>query len=291
MLNNFFTRLSFTSSQRKGILVLLIVIVLLQSFYWFIDVSVENKPSAVANEWLSLQGKIEDLKAAKENSPKLYPFNPNFITDYKGYQLGMSLAEIDRLHAFRKTNRYVNSTKEFQKVTGVSNTFLNTIAPYFKFPDWVKNKKENDLKKSEKYNYPQKAKVTPQDINIASIEDLVKVYGIGETLATKIITVRESLGGFVAMEQLNEIWGLSPEAISNLNIRFYVSRPSRFILIDVNNASVNELARFHYFKYTLAKQIVIYRSMNGDYKNIEDLSKIKGFPVDKAKIIALYLKF
>jgi hypothetical protein len=31
--------------------------------------------------------------------------------------------------------------------------------------------------------------------------------------------------------------------------------------------------------------------MNGDIKNIEDLIKIKGFPVDKAKIIGLYLDF
>lgn len=40
----------------------------------------------------------------------------------------------------------------------------------------------------------------------------------------------------------------------------------------------------------LAKQIVTYRS-NGNFKNIEDLSKIKGFPVEKAKIISLYLEF
>jgi hypothetical protein len=30
--------------------------------------------------------------------------------------------------------------------------------------------------------------------------------------------------------------------------------------------------------------------MNGDIR-LEDLSKIKGFPVDKIKIIALYLEF
>jgi DNA uptake protein ComE-like DNA-binding protein len=35
----------------------------------------------------------------------------------------------------------------------------------------------------------------------------------------------------------------------------------------------------------LAKEIVIYRSMNGDIKNIEDLTKIKGFLLKKANII------
>jgi DNA uptake protein ComE-like DNA-binding protein len=41
----------------------------------------------------------------------------------------------------------------------------------------------------------------------------------------------------------------------------------------------------------LAKQIVTFRSMNGNIKNIEDLINIKGFPVEKANIISLYLEF
>ena len=64
-----------------------------------------------------------------------------------------------------------------------------------------------------------------------------------------------------------------------------------FKKIAINEASLKELSQFSYFRYELAKQIVTYRSMNGNINNIEDLSKIKGFPVDKAKIISLYLEF
>jgi hypothetical protein len=53
----------------------------------------------------------------------LYPFNPNFITDFKGYKLGMSVQEIDLLE-YRKGNKYVNSPKEFQAVTQVSDSLL-----------------------------------------------------------------------------------------------------------------------------------------------------------------------
>jgi DNA uptake protein ComE-like DNA-binding protein len=60
--------------------------------------------------------------------------------------------------------------------------------------------------------------------------------------------------------------------------------------ININSASIKELGQFYYFKYPISKNIVTYRSMNGDIK-IEDLSNIKGFPVDKLKIIALYLEF
>jgi DNA uptake protein ComE-like DNA-binding protein len=48
---------------------------------------------------------------------------------------------------------------------------------------------------------------------------------------------------------------------------------------------------FPYFKYALAKSIVTYRSMNGDFKVNADLTKINGFPNDKIDIIGLYLYF
>ena len=49
----------------------------------------------------------------------------------------MTTKEIDRLHAYRKLNKFVNSIKEFQKITKVSDTLLSKMSPYFKFPDWV----------------------------------------------------------------------------------------------------------------------------------------------------------
>ena len=73
----------------------------------------------------------------QNSAPKIYPFNPNYITDYKGYTLGMSAEEINRLHAYRAKNKWVNSSKEFQRITKVSDSLLKQIAPYFKFPDWV----------------------------------------------------------------------------------------------------------------------------------------------------------
>ena len=291
MLKRFLFYLKFTRGQRNGLLVLFGIIIILQFFYWFIDGNARNVNSLDAKDWLSLQAKIDELKNNKQTRSTLYPFNPNFITDYKGYKLGMSVEEIDRLHAFRKTNHYVNSAEEFQNVTGVSDVLLSKIAPFFKFPDWVENKQNGGFKKYSKFGYKEKTKAIKIDINLATKEDLIKVYGVGEVIANRIIAQRNSLKGFVVMEQLNEVWGLSPEVIENINSQFCVSKAPELELIDINNASLKELSQFIYFKYALAKQILIYRSMNGDFKNIEDLSKIKGFPVDKAKIIALYLKF
>ena len=289
----------FTKQQRTGIFLLFTLIIILQAIYFFVDFTLPEKAFPEKEEWMSLQTEIDSVKLAKfSEKPKVYSFNPNFITDYKGYKLGMSVQEIDRLLAFRKENKYVSSAKEFQDVTKVSDSLLSSMAPLFKFPDWVQKKTDFKTEKKEfvqKENFKKenfkKEKIVLLDINQATQEDLVKIYGIGEALSARILKQKEILGSFVSMEQMNDVWGLSPEVISELNSHFKVVIPSSLKKIAINDASLKELSQFSYFKYTLAKQIVTYRSMNGNINNIEDLSKIKGFPVEKAKIISLYLEF
>ena len=290
------TYFKFSKEQRTGIFFLFLIIVVLQLVCFFVDFSSVSKEYPEKQKWLSLQSEMDSLKMdAKNSKPKIYLFNPNFISDYKGYKLGMSVQEIDRLLAFRKENKYVNSAKEFQNVTKVSDSLLNVMAPYFKFPDWVNNKKQNTkFKEYTSYQnqaFAKKEKIIFIDINEATKEDLVKIYGIGDAISIRILKQKELLGGFVSMEQMKEVWGLSPEVIENLNTHFKVLVLPRFKKIEINNASLKELSQFHYFRYSLAKEIVTYRSMNGNIKNIEDLTKIKGFPVDKANLIGLYLDF
>ncbi len=290
-LNSYF---HFTKQQRIGIFMLFIIMIGLQLFYFLSDFNISETKSNEKEKWLALQSEIDQEKLTNNNvKPINYLINPNFISDYKGYKLGMSVEEIDRLMAFRKENKYVNSAEEFQKVTGVSDSLLNKISPLFKFPDWVQH--PNNFKKEKREfverTFPKKEKLEILDINLATQEDLMKIYGIGEGLSSRILKQKEIIGAFVSMEQMKEIWGLSPEVINELNSHFKAVIPSTLKKINVNEASLKELAQFSYFRYGLAKQIVTYRSMNGDFKNIEDLAKIKDFPVEKAKIISLYLEF
>lgn len=280
----------YSKSQRSGIIALFFIIIVLQTTYYFADFTTSEKEGIEKSKWLANQIIIDSLKFQNKNyKPKIYPFNPNFITDFKGYKLGMSVEEIDRLFAFRKSNKYVNSPAEFQSVTKVSDSLLKVISPYFKFPDWVKNQKSN-FKPFSNNEFAKKEKISILDINKASKEDLKKVYGIGDGLSDRILKYKEQLGGFVSMEQMQDIWGLSPEVVEKLKSSFKISVMPDVKKVNINNASVKELSQFHNFRYALAKEIVTYRSMNGDIK-IEDLTKIKGFPVDKVKIIALYLEF
>jgi DNA uptake protein ComE-like DNA-binding protein len=283
----------FSREHRSGIFLLFGIIVIVQlSYFFFKNQLVSNENYTEDKAWLLVQNEIDSLKniqATKKDT--IYPFNPNYITDYKGYKLGMSVQEIDRLHAYRKKGKFVNSAKEFQEITQVSNVFLAKVSPYFKFPDWVINKGTTTSGKFHKFSPREKEKIIQKDINIATREDLIAVYGIGEKLADKILLEKEKLGSFVSMEQFQFMWGISPEALTDLEKRFVVKSQNGIKKIAINDLSQKELAKFPYFNYALAKEIVIYRTMNNGIKEIADLTKIKGMPNEKINIIALYLVF
>lgn len=285
--------LKFSRIERNGILLLFCILIIIQVFYFFSDFSISEKKHPARQKWIALQSELDSLKIEKENHvQKIYPFNPNFITDFKGYKLGMSVEEIDRLLAFRKTNRYVNSAEEFQQVTLISDSLLKTMSPYFKFPDWVKkNKKKTKYVDYSKSKFDQDSKIVVMDINEATQEDLIKVYGIGPALSERILKEKAKYGAFMSMDQMEDVWGLSPEVIENLNKHFEIGIVPNIKKVDINNATIKELMQFPHFRYALAREIVIYRSMYNGIKSAEDLKKIKGFPIDRIKVIEKYLEY
>ncbi len=289
-MNNFKSHFWYTKSQRNGILFLIVLIVVLQLIYVFVDFSSDEKKDIDTKEIIAFEKEIDSLRKVElENrKPKLFPFNPNFITDFKGYQLGMSTEEIDKLHKFRKTNKYVNSAKEFQKVTKVSDSLLNKISPYFKFPDWVTQKKS----KPYQYNSDSKkeTKVSTKDINLATQDDFKTINGVGEKLSERIIKYRSKLKGFTIEDQLNEVWGLEDEVVKKVLKVFSIESVPKIEKINVNTASFKEVLSNPYIDYDLCKKIFDYRDEVAELQNISELRNIKDFPENKYQRIVLYLK-
>jgi competence protein ComEA len=236
------------------------------------------------------QNEVDSLRfvQVEKRKPRIYPFNPNYITDYRGYTLGMTNEEIDRLLQFRKQNKWINSVKQFQEVTKVSDSLLSAISPYFKFPDWVTNPKP----KRSFVNYSNVKKTYKQklDLNTATIQQLRKINGIGEKLSQRIIKYRNKFdGGFIDNVQLQDVYGLSPEVIVRINNEFTVKTPRQIIKLNLNSATIEELVTIQHIDYELAYEIIEQRTLREGYKSFEELTKVKDFPVDKIEIIKLYL--
>lgn len=289
-MQNFKSHFTFTKEQRNGIFLLLILIVILQSICFFVDFSSEDV-QVNQEELIKFTNEIDSLKKIKleASKPKIYPFNPNYISDFKGATLGMSNEEIDRLLAFRKENKWVNSKEQFQEITKVSDSLLYAISPYFKFPEWVTNPKGMS---SSNYNtkYQTKTFSQKQDLNTASAQQLQKVNGIGQVLSERIIKFRnKTKGGFIADVELIGVYGLTPEVIMEITQQFTVKTPREVQKINLNTATKDELVTIPFIDYDLAHDIIEQRQLRAGYKSIDELTKVKDFPSNRIKIIELYL--
>jgi DNA uptake protein ComE-like DNA-binding protein len=288
-MNIFKSHFSYNKRQRNGIFFLLFLIVAFQIAYFFIDFSPKNESKDYSNEMTSFLKEVDSLQEIKiENSkPKIYPFNPNYMTDYKGYQLGMSVVEIDKLLEFRKSGAFINSTKQFQQVTGVNDSLLNIISPYFKFPQWVTTAAKNA---SKKIISETKSSAIIKDINTATLEDLKSINGIGDKLGQRIISYRTKLQGFTFDDQLFEVWYLEKEVADKVLVNFKVLKKPVINKINVNKASFKEVLSIPYLDYELTKKIFQYRDEVAEIQSIEELKKIDDFPLEKFNRIALYLQ-
>ena len=279
----------FSNQQRLAVIVLMLIIVGLEIISVARVSLYPDNFEVDPQTYLKFQKEVDSIIANQrvDSKPKVYPFNPNYITDYKGYSLGMSTEEINRLLAYRATNKWVNSVKEFQGVTKVSDSFLKTIAPYFKFPEWV-GKSAND--RTPFYEGSIKSDEQKIDLNIATAAQLQKVYGIGAYYSQRIIKFRDSfVGGFISDIQLQDVRGLTPEIIKNILKEFTVKTPRIIQKIDLNSATVDQLVNIQHIDYELAYEIVELRMLMDGYKDIQELTKVKEFPVEKLEIIKLYL--
>ena len=291
-MNTLKSHFTFTNKQRNGIFLLLSIIITLQCAYFYIDFSSEEIPIN-ENQIAVFQQEMDSLRRVEiENrKPKVYPFNPNFITDYKGYTLGMTNEEIDRLLNFRKQNKWINSVKQFQHVTQVSDELLLKISPFFKFPDWVTNPKTKTTSVYKPNTYLKTPKTFEQkiDLNKATASQLQRVYGIGEAFSKRIIKYRNKHQSFIADVQLQEVYGLSPEVIEQIKKDFTVKTPKVITTVNLNTATKSELVSIPYIDYEIAYFILEYRTLNEGFQTFEDLKKVKDFPIQKIEIIGLYL--
>ena len=280
----------FNRSQRNGILLLVFFISGYLVINYYVDFSKENLLDINSKEVIAIQKELDSLRTIEVASkkPKVFPFNPNFLTDFKGYTLGMSTEEIDRLLAFRKENKWINSVEDFKKVTKVSDSLLNKISPYFKFPDWVTNPKLKN--KYVKKRFKEKKFTQKIDLNLATQDQLEAVNGIGKAFSKRIIDYRNKLGGFTNDIQLYQVYGLDFQVANSILKEFTVKTPKEIIKMNLNSISASDISTIPSISFDIAKRIWEFRILNEGIKSFSELENIEGLTKRKLQGIQLYLK-
>ena len=283
----------YTKNQRNGILFLLIIIIFLQLIFHFKNFDSQQLVDLSQPKITSYKKQLDSLKkkSSKKKKFKIYPFNPNYISDYKGYQLGMNVDEIDRLLAHREQKLYVNSAKEFQTITKISDSLLQKISPFFKFPDWVqkKNKNKNNQQRYIPNSRINVSEITTEDINKATLKDFTAIEGVDEYISERIIKYRSKLQGFSFKEQLFEVWGLDELMANKILSTFSIKNKPIIKKVNINTASFKEVLSNPYIDYELCIQIFDYKDEVAELQSISEIKNIEGFPIKKYNRIVLYL--
>ena len=187
-------------------------------------------------------------------------------------------------HRFRESGQWINSIADFKRVTKVSDSLLLTISPYFKFPEWVTNRKKETASFRTRKTSEEK-----RELNKITVDALLDYEQMDEEMAVKIVNERTRMGGFLIDEQLYDIWGIPKKTVRQILNDYTVKNPPKINKIDLNLASASELATLKYINFDLAKEIVDYRILREGIKSVDELEAITGMTAYKLNRIKLYV--
>jgi DNA uptake protein ComE-like DNA-binding protein len=270
---------------------LLALIVICQLTFYVLKKASFGSDQILFGPDLKVQQYLDSVLASQQEAQKLIkPFNPNFISDYKGYVLGMSPAEIDRLHRFRETGRFLKSEEEFLEVTQVPESTYARISPFFKFPQWKRTTKATSTeKRKSKSGDTIFEPLVKSDLNSVKRVELMKIKGVGKVLSGRIVKFRTALGGFLSDEQLQDVYGLELEVIQRISKKYTVLSPPEIKPIDLGHTTADELAQLVYISRGQAYRIIRLRDSLGELKSVDEIEKILDIPTERFNRIKLYL--
>ncbi|MDA3910692.1 MAG: helix-hairpin-helix domain-containing protein [Bacteroidales bacterium] len=188
-----------------------------------------------------------------------FAFNPNVISKDSLILLGFPEFIADRWVNFRSAGAGFATVNDIRQIYGIDTLLVNELRDYMIFP---KNETEN----IESHEIPE--------LNTCEFRDLVRIDGISSSTASKVLSYRKLLGGYVQHEQLLEVYDMTTESYQILIDKTIID-PAAITKIPVNQAEFSDLLRHPYLNTKEVKAIMNYRDFKGRITELEALIKNK----------------
>jgi competence ComEA-like helix-hairpin-helix protein len=301
MNNSFREWFVFTRKERTGVIVLMFLILAATCLPWFFSANFEKPDTKLTKEIaekllavhnsidssvITLSDRDEDRSMLHYDKPALKPatlfeFDPNTLSAAGWRKLGLRERAIRVIQKYLSRGGKFRQPADLKKIYGLPEEMAARLLPYVRIHMPEKNLRED---------FPKYKKREPSvvDINTADTAALIALPGIGSKLARRIITFRDKLGGFHAVEQVKETYGLPDSTFQQINPLLKIGAGT-IRTIDINSADEEALSNHPYITRNLANAIVRYRQQHGPYKSVEDLKNIVLVTTEIFQKIVLYL--
>jgi competence protein ComEA len=221
---------------------------------------------------------------------ELFFFDPNTLSTEGWQKLGLRDKTIHTIQNYLTKGGKFRKPEDVQRIYGLFPNEYERIAPYIKIAatgttpsDYADNRETT--KPVAKTNTPRYSIV---DVNTADTTALIALPGIGSKLAARIINFRDKLGGFYAISQVGETFGLPDSTFQRIK-QYLKAESSNIKKININTASVDQLKVHPYIKWSIANPLIAYRKEHGLFAKLDDLKKVMAVTDDIYNKIAPYL--
>lgn len=277
-------------SDRRILLALLIIVCVGTTIIWL--TSGETGASATDADSVSQSRSLRsqqgynyrhaDRRPIDEGLPErqveLFPFDPNTADSTQLLRLGLQRWQVRNIYRYRRAGGVYRRPQDFARLYGLTVRQYRQLEPYIRISaDYQPASRL--VEPAEHYvrdtlRYPVKLQAGEHVVlNTADTAELRRVPGIGVYFAHEIVNHGRFLGGYVSIDQLDEI----PDFPQEAKQYFVISHPHPRRL-NVNRITLNELRRHPYINYHQARAIVDYRRLHGRIDSLQQLRLSKDFP-------------
>ncbi len=291
-MSNFFKEyFSFSRSEKNGILVLLVIIIILLFIPKFLYLTQKDEVNYDYSEFskqidefensLKKRNKIQENKHAE----KLFYFDPNNTTNKQWEQLGFSNKQIKIINNYIAKGGKFYKKKDFKKIYGISNKLYLRLKPFIKI---------NSIKSNKSFYYSNKKQDTLFNFNPNKISiKQWQLLGLSEWQSYTIKKYLRKGGHFYKKQDLKKVYGITDSMYVRLEPFIQIKKLKQDSLqklfLDINTADTSKLVKIRGIGKYFAKSIVKYRNFLGGYIKKSQLLEIYGMTKEKYSLIESHL--
>ncbi|MBQ8463661.1 MAG: helix-hairpin-helix domain-containing protein [Prevotella sp.] len=304
---NWWSALSLRKSDRRVLLVLLVLLVAIFAALYFFDApQSRNAGMPVPTDSITAQtadslGERSPLYYQTETAaPERFPFDPNIADSTQLLRLGLQPWQVRNIYKYRAAGGVYRKKEDFARLYGLTVKQYRELEPYIHISaDYLpaatlvdtKEQKEQQeqapdtLRPAPRYS----AKIAPGetvDLNAGDTTVYKTVPGIGSYFARRIADYRTRLGGYVSVDQLDEIEDFPQESKQYFTVSD--AHPQKLL---VNRLSLNQLKRHPYINFYQAKAIVDHRRLDGPLHSLSELKMLRDFPPEAISRLEPYVDY